>query len=258
MNKQREVVYTLRRDALLDPDVTPILTEMIEETVDDILEQCVDPNLPSEEWDWELLSLEYTSTFLVPLPVADEERESIGQDVLRDHLLETAIEARSAKRERLGADLTEQLERYVVLRTIDELWKDHLHELDMLRSGIGLRAYGQKDPLLEYKSESFQLFGDMMTRARKETVSRFFRLEVAMKPSPDAVLRGGAARKPDAGAPTAAEDASRRRPRRDRLWAPRPVLRNWRACSTRRVPARTRCRPWGGSDRTTEGPDRGP
>jgi preprotein translocase subunit SecA len=213
MNKQREVVYTLRREALLDPDVTPILTDMIEETIDDILEQCIDTNLPSEEWAWEQLSLEFTSTFLVPLPVADEERESIGEDVLREHLLEAATEARQAKRERLGDDLTEQLERYVVLRTIDELWKDHLHELDMLRSGIGLRAYGQKNPLLEYKSESFQLFGDMMTRARKETVTRFFRLEVAVEPSPEAALRGGSARKPDAGAPTAAEDASSPKPR---------------------------------------------
>ena len=199
MNKQREVVYTLRREALLDPDVEPVLREMIDETVEDMLEAHIDQNLPSEEWDWDQLSLEFTSTFLTPLPVHEDERESIGRDVLRDHMLEAAHGARTAKRERLGEQLADQLERYVILRTIDELWKDHLHELDMLRSGIGLRAYGQKDPLLEYKAESFSLFGDMMTRARKDTVSRFFRMEIAVQPSPEAVLRGGSEIKPPSG-----------------------------------------------------------
>jgi preprotein translocase subunit SecA len=87
-----------------------------------------------------------------------------------------------------------------VLRTIDELWKDHLHELDTLKSGIGLRAYGQKDPLLEYKGESFKLFEEMMYQARRETTSRFFRLEVAVAPTPESVMAGGAARKTEAQA----------------------------------------------------------
>ena len=86
----------------------------------------------------------------------------------------------------------------MILRTIDELWKDHLHELDLLRAGIGLRAYGQRDPLLEYKGESYNLFGEMMQKVRQETVTRFFRLEVAVAPRTDAVLAGGAARKDQA------------------------------------------------------------
>ena len=206
MNKQREVVYTLRREALLDEDVEPVITEMLEETIDDLMDSSIDPNLPAEDWDWPQLSLEFTSTFLLPLPVAEDDRDGIGHDVLREQLLEAAKQARADKRERLGAQLSDQLERYVILRTIDELWKDHLHELDTLRSGIGLRAYGQKDPLLEYKAESFSLFGDMMSRARRETVSRFFRMEVAVQPRPEAVLQGGVAQKPSvdgaASAPT--------------------------------------------------------
>jgi len=199
MNKQREVVYTLRREALLDDDVTPVISEMLEESVDDIMDASIDPNMPSEDWDWAQLSLDFTSTFLLPLPVAENERDHIGHDVLRDNLVEAANEARASKRERLGEQLADQLERYVILRTIDELWKDHLHELDTLKGGIGLRAYGQKDPLLEYKAESFKLFEEMMIRARRETTSRFFRMEVAVQ-APPSVMQGGAARKPDAEA----------------------------------------------------------
>jgi preprotein translocase subunit SecA len=123
---------------------------------------------------------------------------------LLEQLRETALAQRQAKENRIGPDLTRQLERHVILRTIDELWKDHLHELDLLRSGIGLRAYGQRDPLLEYKAESFNLFGEMMQKVRQETVTRFFRLEIAVAPRTDSVLAGGAARKDQAASAVSA------------------------------------------------------
>ncbi|RKZ17882.1 preprotein translocase subunit SecA [bacterium] len=198
MNKQREVVYTLRRDALMEDDVAETLTAMIEAAVEDIVDENADESLPPSEWDWEGLSLAFGSTFLARLDVGGVERKEIGRQALLEQLMQVANAQHKSKEQRLGADLTRQLERHVILRTIDELWKDHLHELDLLRSGIGLRAYGQRDPLLEYKSESFKLFEEMMFRARRETVTRFFRLEIAAAPQTDAVMAGGAARKADA------------------------------------------------------------
>jgi preprotein translocase subunit SecA len=201
MNKQREVVYDIRRDALLEEDISAATREQIEEVVDDIVEDHTDPNEAAEYWDWPGLSLDFTSTFLVPVPTPEDERPSIGQEALRDQLFDAAMDAYRRKEERLTPPITRQLERHVTLRTIDELWKDHLHELDLLRSGIGLRAYGQKDPLLEYKRESFNLFEAMMVRVRRETVSRFFRYELAATPAPvEAVLSGGSQSKASATA----------------------------------------------------------
>jgi preprotein translocase subunit SecA len=132
--------------------------------------------------------------------VEEDERLTMGAEALREGLISSALASYEAKVSRLGPDLAHQLERHVVLRTIDELWKDHLHELDILRGGIGLRAYGQKDPLLEYKGESFRMFEEMITRSQSEIVSRFFRMEVAMAPPPpEAALAGGRATKAEAG-----------------------------------------------------------
>jgi len=171
---------------------------LIEESVEDIVDEFANDGIPSSEWNWDGLILAFGSTFLANVDVPDSERGDIGRDALLEQLLAAARAQREAKAARLGADLTHQLERHVILRTIDELWKDHLHELDMLRSGIGLRAYGQRDPLLEYKHESFSLFEQMMQKARRETVTRFFRLEIAVAPRTEPVLAGGAARKAEA------------------------------------------------------------
>ena len=184
MNKQREVVYELRREALLNPDISAATRERVEELIDDLLEEHCSSGQHAEFWDWPGLSLDFTAIFLVPLSVSEQERNTIGMEALAEQLRSGAIAAYEGKRKRLGDDLCAKLERHVSLRTIDELWKDHLHELDMLRSGIGLRAYGQKDPLLEYKQESFSLFAAMMQRIRREVVTRFFRYEIAVAEAP--------------------------------------------------------------------------
>ena len=200
MNKQREVVYTIRREALMESSVVESLIEMIEEVVEDLVDEHTDESTPPGEWNWTELSTAFGSSFLLQLPIPESDRASIGRTALLEQLQEAALGQRQAKESRLGPDLTRQLERHVILRTIDELWKDHLHELDLLRAGIGLRAYGQRDPLLEYKAESFNFFGEMMQKVREETVTRFFRLEISVAPRTDAVLAGGAARK-DRAAP---------------------------------------------------------
>ncbi len=179
--------------------------DLIEDTVDQMIENRTSSKDPAEYWDWAGLSLDMSTTFLIPVPVPEELRDSIGQESLRENLLEAATRAYRAKVERLSPPIAKQLEQHVTLRTIDEMWKDHLHELDTLRSGIGLRAYGQKDPLLEYKAESFELFQLMMERIRSEAVARFFRFElVQTPPEATAAMSGGTAQKAQASAYAAA------------------------------------------------------
>ncbi len=208
MNKQREVIYSWRRELLLNEDSHKSTLELIDETIEIMLENRCPEKEPAEYWDWDGLALDVSTTFLIPLPVKEEERESMDLDTLRETLAEAAHRAYRAKVERLGPDIAGQLERHVTLRTIDEMWKDHLHELDTLRSGIGLRAYGQKDPLLEYKADSFELFQDMMDAIRRESVARFFRYELVRTP-PEAAsaLAGGSAVKTETSAYQQAQPA---------------------------------------------------
>ncbi len=206
MNKQREVIYDWRRSLLVTEEGRESTLDLIEDTIDQMLDARTSPKDPPEYWDWAGLGLDMSTTFLVPLPVPEEARESIGQESLRESLLDAATRAYRAKVERLSPPIAKQLEQHVTLRTIDEMWKDHLHELDTLRSGIGLRAYGQKDPLLEYKGESFELFQLMMERIRSEAVTRFFRFElVQTPPEATAALSGGTAQKAQASAYGSAE-----------------------------------------------------
>ncbi len=127
------------------------------------------------------LAREYTALVLSPLPVADDEHIDLGQEALKEKLLEQARQHRQRKEDRLGLDLCRQLERYVLLNTIDQRWRDHLNELLMLRSGIGLRSFGQRNPLIEYKRESLELFEQLLTSVQRDSVSLFFRAELVQQ-----------------------------------------------------------------------------
>jgi preprotein translocase subunit SecA len=188
VNKQREVIYTQRREILVDEDIHGVMDDFVGAVVERIFEENIDPEQPADFWRMEDLARRFQSLVLAPLPVGKTEHLEIGVDVLRERLLETAHEARRRKIERLGAPLSQQLERFVLLRVLDEKWRDHLNELIMLRSGIGLRSYGQRDPLLEYKKESFRLFEDLMDSIQHDAVQLYFRAELAVAPPPPTAL----------------------------------------------------------------------
>jgi len=225
MNKQREVVYAWRRETLLQEDISASTLELIEDTVADLVDGRCDRSRPPDDWDWTGLSLDVSTTFLTMLPVtgvAAEDhrvRRPAGGDP-RGRRGSLSLQGRApVARHHAAARAPRHPAHH------DEMWKDHLHELDTLRSGIGLRAFGQKDPLLEYKHESFVLFESMMVRVRREIVSRFFRYElVAAPPRPAAVLAGGIARKAEASAYAGrlAAGAAGPRSRRPRRRRPRP------------------------------------
>jgi len=182
VNKQREVVYALRRDAVTGADLREQMRIFLENAVVGVLAECADKDNAADFWDMEKLARLYQGLVLAPLPLEPQEHLETGYEAVEEKLIEFAIKKFEAKEAYLGEDLARQLEKFVLLQVLDENWRDHLNELIMLRSGIGLRSYGQRDPLVEYKAESFNLFQSMMDNLEKSTVSLFFRAELAHPP----------------------------------------------------------------------------
>ncbi len=169
MNQQREVIYTRRQKALegdrLKSEIFDLLEEYVAEMVDRNFDDVLADNLKEE------LRL----NLLVDLNVKPEEFETLGKDGLNEKILNAAKEFYRKKEEMLSPELMGRLERYAVLSVIDHKWKEHLREMDDLKEGIGLRAYGQKDPLVEYKGEAFKLFVTLLEQIRNDVVSFCFK-----------------------------------------------------------------------------------
>ena len=145
-----------------------ILTQM-EELVDEI----IDKNF--EEVNVIGIKEQLLQYLLVDIKLEPEEFETLGKDGLKDKIIQAANDFYKRKEEMLGSELMARLERYAVLSVIDHKWKEHLREMDDLKEGIGLRAYGQKDPLVEYKAEAFKLFVELLNQVRNESVSFAFK-----------------------------------------------------------------------------------
>ncbi|MCZ7603492.1 MAG: preprotein translocase subunit SecA [Melioribacteraceae bacterium] len=169
MNQQREVIYSKRRQALEGERLKGEVFAYLEEYVEDLL------NEHYENAETEAIREALLQNLLVDYKINPENYESIGKDGLKEKILEEAKSFYKRKEEMLGHELMARLERYAVLSVIDDKWKEHLREMDDLKEGIGLRAYGQKDPLIEYKSEGFKLFVQLLERLRNDTISFCFK-----------------------------------------------------------------------------------
>jgi len=178
MNKQREVVYTLRDSILGEGDPKPVFEEVSEDFTGEMVQRFSAGAKHPSEWDWEGLVGEFQMVYLADVPVPEEERGSIDPEGLAQALTGASNTRYDERRSELGDELMGHLCRHVFLRTLDAKWRDHLHALDGLREGIGLRAYGQKDPLVEYKRESFRLFEETMSSFHKEALALLFRARV--------------------------------------------------------------------------------
>ena len=178
MNKQRESVYRLRRDILEGRNVR----EWIVRAARDIAGAAIDANCPEEkhfdEWDRDGLERELKEMFGLSLADGDVVWEQATRPRLEEALT-AAVEARyETRRTTLGSDDFDRLEKYILLSVLDAQWKDHLLALDHLKEGISMRAYAQRDPLVEYKRESFELFQDMMERVEDQVIKYLFRVEL--------------------------------------------------------------------------------
>jgi preprotein translocase subunit SecA len=178
MNKQRTAIYEMRREILGGESQEERVREWLEDVVDGMVDLYVGAETHPEDWDLVALgeALHRQVDVKLPLPVAA--RELTSREAVRDALAE-AVQARYAAREaELSADLLRHLERWVMLQIIDAQWKDHLLSMDHLKEGIGLRGYGQRDPLTEYKREAFDLFQDMEARVKGAVVELLMRMQV--------------------------------------------------------------------------------
>jgi len=185
MNKQREVIYGQRDRILRGEDIGGDVRDIIERVLRSQVSQFTAGAKYSEEWDLPELFTLLKNIYPVTLTVADlGDLDDLDADDLADRVVEDALEAYTAKELDLGSENMRELERWVLLRAVDSRWRDHLYEMDYLREGIGLRALAQKDPLVEYKSEGFDLFSSMLEAVQGDFVRLIYRLEVAREVQP--------------------------------------------------------------------------
>jgi preprotein translocase subunit SecA len=188
MNKQREVIYLHRRAVLVGEDLSGEVQEMITEVTDSMLDVYCPENQYPEEWDVGGLAEAVHAQFNLNLAEVDdmapEHLKDLGREALREELRKHVQGAYLRKKQELGADLLRYLEKMVLLQVIDQHWKDHLLGMDHLRDGIGLRGYGQKDPLIEYKREGFDMFAGMMERIKGDTLDRLFHVQAVRGEAP--------------------------------------------------------------------------
>jgi len=181
MNRQRTVIYSRRREILEGENLREEFKRMFEMVIDELLNRYTDPKSYPEDWNWQGLKREFREIFLVGFRFSDEDIQNLTVDALREKLMEVVLYWYGQKEQRLGEEMMRNLERLVLLVTIDSLWKDHLYFMDQLKEGISLRAYGQKDPLIEYKREAYEAFLKLLDDIDREAVKRIFRAELAVQ-----------------------------------------------------------------------------
>ncbi|MFI5165047.1 MAG: preprotein translocase subunit SecA [Thermoanaerobaculales bacterium] len=182
MNKQREAVYRLRRDVLEGKQGRDWVMRSAREIAASLVDSYCPADKHPDEWEREPFERELKDLFGMTLAQADVSWETINRPQLAERLV-AAVEQRFEERERtIGAEQFRSLERYLILSVLDAQWKDHLLALDHLKEGIGMRAYGQRDPLVEYKRESFDLFQGMMERVEDQVVQYLYRVELVQAP----------------------------------------------------------------------------
>lgn len=169
MNQQREVIYTRRRQALMGERLKDEILEMVAKSAEEIVKKYYG------EGDIQGLSDEVQRTFLVRLEITPEQFQKLGESGLKDLIVDEASAFYNRKEERYGAELMGKVERFALLSIIDEKWKEHLREMDDLKEGINFRAYGQKDPLIEYKSDGFKLFVEMLESLNAAVVNFIYK-----------------------------------------------------------------------------------
>ncbi len=177
MNKQREAIYQLRREILEGEEERNYVDRVTEDIIDFMLENHCHADQPAQEWDLNGLSTDYLTYFDIAMQDQPDEWRSLGLDELRQQLLHYCGQKYDEKEGKHGAEAMRGLERRLMLSVVDRSWKDHLLALDHLKEGIGLRAHGQRNPLQEYKKESFDMFQALKDRVEDEIIKNVYRAE---------------------------------------------------------------------------------
>jgi preprotein translocase subunit SecA len=192
MNKQREIIYQQRREVLESDDVKKIIYDMIADTMQGVGAEFVEDKVPSEDWDWQGLSDRLYTLLGFRLDWPEAERKGLNAERFIEKLEAYARENYAEQEKKIDPETMKYLERVILLQTVDSHWKEHLLNMDHLKEGIGLRGYGQKNPLNEYKREGFEMFGVMVETVKEKTLGALFRMQLVQQ---DEVDRQALARK---------------------------------------------------------------
>ncbi len=180
MNQQREVLYEQRRRILGNDSLRDTIIEMIDKLVTEAVDAYADEKLYPEEWDYEGLHKHLSQYFLTSEIMSTEEMEEYTRQELDERLHEIAHSEYQDRIDLLGDAMFSQLEKAIMLRVVDSKWMEHLDNMDMLREGIGLRAYGQKNPLVEYKFEAYDMFQHMIESIQDETIMALYKIRAQL------------------------------------------------------------------------------
>ena len=189
MNNQRKAVYAERRRVLEGRELKQQVIGYGERTIDDIVEAYVNPDLPPEEWDLDRLVQKVQEFVYLLEDLSPDQVRGLTMEELKAFLQEqmrNAYDIKEGQVEQLRPGLMREAERYFILQQIDTLWREHLQAMDSLRESVGLRGYGQKDPLIEYKNEGYDMFLEMMTQMRRNVIYSMFMFQPQMDPAAQA------------------------------------------------------------------------
>jgi preprotein translocase subunit SecA len=180
MNDQRKVIFEQRIEIMGDHEVNETVTDMRHQVIDEIVSRHIPERAYAEQWNIDGLKQDVMAFLNLDLPLADwAEEEGIADQEMRERLTRRADEAAAGRAARIGPDIMRQIEKAVLLQTLDHLWREHLITLDHLRQVVGLRGYGQRDPLNEYKTEGFTLFEALLSKLREGVTAQLMRVELA-------------------------------------------------------------------------------
>ena len=181
MNNQRRAVYSERRRVLEGKGLKNQVIGYGQRTMDEIVEAYINPDLPSEEWDLNILVSKVKEFVYILSDLTVDQISGLSVDELKAFLheqLRNAYDIKEAEIEQQRQGLMREAERFFILQQIDTLWREHLQAMDALRESVGLRGYGQKDPLIEYKNEGYDMFLDMMANMRRNIIYSMFMFKV--------------------------------------------------------------------------------
>jgi len=181
MNDQRKVIYEQRRELMSAEEVKDTVEEMRQEVIDDLIARCIPKGAFAEQWEIDSLHEECRRLLNIDLPLKTwAAEEGVADEEIKDRVTEASDRLMAERTARFGPAVMRLLERHILLEILDKQWKDHLLSLDHLRHGINLRAYAQRDPLIEYKREAFELFEEMLVQVRQEVTQILSHIEVRM------------------------------------------------------------------------------
>jgi len=199
MNQQREVIYSQRRKILQQANLRDTIMEMVHKVVDRTMAMYAPPEVYSEDWDLQAL-INYAEEFYAPRGLLTVEYlQNLSREELEEYLYKVADEHYAEREAAITPELMRELENLVMLKVVDNHWMEHLDAMDMLREGVGLRAYGQKDPLVEYKFEAYDMFQAMIDAIQDDVVRYIYRVNVITQPKVEDRLENASTNAGDEG-----------------------------------------------------------